>query len=187
VFARERKKKTTPLRDRRQYYNTVTSNNRTRKEEVAHGREMFQELFSALLARESQTRKWGKAKQNQTEPNQTSLLQTAASSPPPAGWLAGWMAWLAPSAHPAVDGTAEEPNGSGTEQRTEEEQQQSDGNSSNRSTAATAEAADLIELRPISSIIHSDCIGYHPSLLVRIIGHHPSFIARSTDIIHHSF
>jgi hypothetical protein len=37
----------------------VTSNNTTRREEVAHGREMFQELFSALLARESQILRQG--------------------------------------------------------------------------------------------------------------------------------
>ncbi len=92
---------------------------------MAHGREIFQELFSALLARESHILRQGnRERQNKTKPNQTSLLQTAASSPLPAGWLAGWLAWLAPPAHPAVDGTAEEPNGSGTEEEQQQQQEQ---------------------------------------------------------------
>jgi hypothetical protein len=117
------------------------------------------------LARESQILRQGnggrqnKTKQNQTKPNQTSLLQTAASSSLPAGWLA----WLAPPAHPAVDGTAEEPNGSGTEQR-------------DRRGAAAAERQEQQQEQQQKQQISQS-----------FARHHPSFIPTSLDIIHLSW
>jgi hypothetical protein len=64
---------------------------------VAHGREIFQELFSALLARESQILRQGnRGKQNKTKPNQTKPLYYRL----PLlllFLLAGWLAGLAGS------------------------------------------------------------------------------------------
>jgi hypothetical protein len=151
---------------------------------------VFQELFSALLARESPIlRRGNRGRQNKTKPNQTKLLQTAASSPPPAGTLAGWLGWLLLLIQLLMMALQKNRMAAGQSSG----QKRSISSSRATGTAATATgatvtaAADLIELRPTSSIIHSDFIGHHPSHLVRIISHHPSFIARSTDIIHHSF
>ncbi|CAM6069466.1 unnamed protein product [Sphagnum tenellum] len=64
------------------------------------------------------TRKQGKANPNQTKPLYYRLPLLLLFL------LSGWLPWLAPPAHPAVDGTAEEPNGSGTEEEQQQQQEQ---------------------------------------------------------------
>jgi hypothetical protein len=104
----------------------------------------------------------GKTKQNQIKPNQTKPLYcTDCRFFSSSCWLARWLAWLAPPAHPAVDGTAEEP------------EWQRD-RAADRRGAAAAERREQQQQQK-------------QQISQSFARHHPSFIPISSDIIHLSW
>ncbi len=152
---------------------------------MAHGREIFQELFSALLARESHILRQGnRERQNKTKPNQTSLLQTAASSPLPAGWLAGWLGWLLLLIQLLM---ALQKNRMAAGQKRSSNSNRSNRRSSSSSRSHRA-SPDIIHhsfrLHQTSSISPGENHRRSSNIHRRINPYHPSFIHRRSSDIH---